>query len=93
MHPGVLRKILLAALWITPTIGLVAFTTEQFAFKLAPPPAPEIQTPLKLPIEVITRDSNVSKIVYVEIDASTVPEPSTALLLPLSALLLFRRKR
>lgn len=91
MPAGVFKKSVLAALWIVPTVLLSAVAAGPF---LHPPPAPAVtvQPPVKVPIEVITKDQGL-KIVYVEIDPATVPEPSLAMLLPLSLSLLLVRRR
>jgi len=48
---------------------------------------------VKIPIEVINANE-AAKIVYIELETqTTIPEPSTLLFLPLTALALLRRRR
>ncbi|WAC21446.1 PEP-CTERM sorting domain-containing protein [Luteolibacter sp. SL250] len=47
---------------------------------------------MKVPIEVL-KEGQSPRVIYVELDTPAIPEPSTMLLLPFSAALMFRRKR
>lgn len=78
-------------IWIVPTITLTAFIAEKCIRKANPPPPspPEL---VKVPVEIIDAGSK-PRIVYVELEAESVPEPSSLLLVPASALLLARRRR
>lgn len=91
VFPGFLRKPFLTLLWIIPTIALSAFVVEKVSREMNPvPPAkPEM---VKVPIEVIGSDEK-AKIVYIELEAQNIPEPSTLLLVPVSVLALLRRRR
>jgi len=88
---GFIRKHSLTLLWIVPTIALAAFVVEKISREINPPPPgkPEL---VKVPIEVINPDEK-AKIVYIELETQSIPEPSTLLLLPLSALAILRRRR
>ncbi len=59
----------------------------------APPAAvaPE-QAPMKVPVEVVTKDGK-KEWVMVEFHTTAIPEPGSAALLMLSSLLLLRRQR
>lgn len=91
MLSGFPIKTALALVWIIPSIALTAFVTDKVMRDVHPAPAakPEL---VKIPIEVIKPDEK-AKIVYVELEAEAVPEPSTLLLLPFSLLALLRRRR
>lgn len=91
MLAGLFKKSILAALWIVPTVLLSAVAAGPF---LHPPPAPVVmpQPAMKVPIEVITKDQGM-KVVYIEIDPATVPEPSVTMLAPLSLVVFLIRRR
>lgn len=82
---------LLGLLWLVPAFGLAAFSMHRVRPAAETPPA-ALAGPTKVPIEVRFPDKG-SRIVYVEIDSTNVPEPSTAILVSLSASLLFLRRR
>jgi hypothetical protein len=88
---GFPRKSFVALIWIVPTIALAAFAVEKIYRERnpIPPVKPEL---MKVPIEMINADEK-AKIVYVELETQSIPEPSSMILLPLSALALLRRRR
>jgi hypothetical protein len=85
------RKAILSFLWIVPTISLCVFAARQVMGKPTEAPA-FTRPPVKVPIEVL-KEGQSPTVIYVELDSPAIPEPSTLLLLPLSAALMFRRKR
>jgi hypothetical protein len=91
VRPGFLGKTIITLVWVVPAIALTAFISDKVVRQLHPPPPlkPEM---VKVPIEVIQADEK-SKVVYVELETHAVPEPSSMLLVPLSALVLLRRRR
>ena len=91
MPPGFLGKTALALVWIVPAVALFAFAADKVIKDINPPPPPKLEV-LKVPIEVINANEK-SKIVYIEFESQAVPEPSSLLLLPLSAMVLLRRRR
>lgn len=90
MLAGFPRKAILALLWIVPTVTLTSFISARVSReKNPPPPEPEL---VRIPVQIIEADQK-AKVVYVDLEAESIPEPSSMLLLPLSSFLLFRRRR
>lgn len=87
------RKAFSHLLWAVPPLALCAFTANHVFRDAHPAPPAAPQPPVKVPIEVITSGSEKTKTIYVELESQTIPEPSALLLVPLSAALIFRRKR
>jgi len=85
------RKAILSFLWILPTMALCAFAARQMMGKPSETPGFS-RPPVKVPVQVL-QEGEAPRVIYVELDAPAVPEPSTLLLLPVSAALMFRRNR
>lgn len=91
MSPGFPRKAILALLWIVPTVTLTSFISARVSREKNPPPPPQPEL-VRIPVQIIEADQK-AKVIYVDLEAESVPEPSSMLLLPLSSFLLFRRRR
>lgn len=85
------RKALILSLWVIPTLALLTFAVQKLTAQ--PDHRLELEKPaVKVPIQIL-KDGEAPQTIYVELSTPAIPEPSTLLLLPLSAALMFRRIR
>jgi len=74
------RKTILSFLWITPALALSVFAARKVAAGHDEASAPA-RPMIKVPIQVL-KEGESPRLIYVELEAPPLPEPSTLLVRP-----------